>query len=92
MGSLWQYYRDELATNNNGIIIDFPDDPGNALFKSKQKVTDQTGNDGTEDVQTMVPLKYLIYFCRTLEMPLIKWEVNLFFNLACRMYYSNWNR
>ena len=23
---LWQYYRDKPAINNNGIIIDFPDD------------------------------------------------------------------
>ena len=32
-GSSWQYYRNELAINNKGIIIDFLDDPDNALFK-----------------------------------------------------------
>ena len=35
-GSLWQYYRDEPFLNN-GVIIDVPDDPNSASFKSKQK-------------------------------------------------------
>ena len=35
------------------------------------------GNNGTKDVEIMVPLKYLINFWRTLEMPLINCEVNL---------------
>ena len=56
-GSLWQYYRDEPFINNNGVIIDVPDDPDNDSFKYKQKITSQAGNDGTKDVQTMVPLK-----------------------------------
>ena len=46
-------------------------------FKFKAKITGQTGNDGTKDVEIMVPLKYLSNFRRTLEMPLIKCEVNL---------------
>ena len=50
-GSLWQYYRDEAALDNNGNIIDFPDDNNNsASFKFKQKITRQTGNSGTKDV------------------------------------------
>ena len=40
-------------------------------------MTGQTGNDGTKDVEIMVPLKYLSNFWRTLEMPLINCEVNL---------------
>ena len=39
-GSLWQNYRDEPFINNNGVIIDAPDDPDDsdsASFKSKQK-------------------------------------------------------
>ena len=47
---LWPYYRDEPFINNDGIIIDVPDDPDNASFKYKQKTTGQTGNDGTKDV------------------------------------------
>ena len=37
----------------------------------------QTGDDGTKDVEIMVPLKYLSNFSRTLEMPLINCEINL---------------
>ena len=34
--SLWQYYKDEPALDNDGNIIDFPDDNNNsALFKFK---------------------------------------------------------
>ena len=31
---------------NNGVIIDFLDDPDSASFKSKKKITDETGSDG----------------------------------------------
>ena len=35
-GSLWQYYRDEPAINNNGDIIDFPENNNNSnSFKFK---------------------------------------------------------
>ena len=33
---------------NNGVIIDVPDDSDSASFKSKQKITGQTGNNGTK--------------------------------------------
>ena len=46
-------------------------------FNFKVKITGQTGNNGTKDVEIMVPLKYLSNFWRTLEMPLIDCEVNL---------------
>ena len=46
-------------------------------FNFKVKFTGQTGNNGTKDVEIMVPLKYLSNFWRTLEMPLINCEVNL---------------
>ena len=77
-GSLWQYYRDEPALDNNNIIIDFPDDNNNsASFEFKQQRTGQTGNSGTKDIEIMVPLKYLSNFWRTLEMPLINCEIGL---------------
>ena len=67
-GSLWQYYRDE--PNNN--LAD------SESFKFKVKITGKTPNDDNEkDVEIMVPLKYLINFWRTLELPLINCEVNL---------------
>ena len=76
--SLWQYYRDEPASNNNGDIVDFPGNNNNSnSFKFKQQITGQTGNGGTKNVEIMVPLKYLSNFCRTLEKPLINCEINL---------------
>ena len=68
LGSLWQYYLDE------------PDDnlADSESFKSKIKITGKTPDDDNEkDVEILVPLKYLSNFWRTLEMPLINWEVNL---------------
>ena len=71
--TLWQYYRDERALDNNGNIIDFPDGINNnsASFKFKQKITGQTGNGGTKDVETMFPLKHLSNFWIILKMSLI---------------------
>ena len=77
-GSLWQYCKDIPARNNaNNAIIIFSEDNITDSFKFKSKITGQTGNDGTKDVEIIVPLKYLSNFCRTLEMPLINCEVNL---------------
>ena len=75
--SLWQYYRDEPALDNNGNINDFPANNNNncVSFKLNQKITGKTGNVGTENNEIMVPLKYLSNFCRTLEMPLISCEI-----------------
>ena len=67
-GSLWRYYKDEPNDN----LTD------SELFKSKIKITGNTSADGnTEDVEIIVPLKYLSNFWKTLEMPLINCEVNL---------------
>ena len=74
-GKLWQYYRDEL-TLNAAVLIDFPT-ANSASFNFKQKMTGQTGNDGTKDFKLMAPLKSLSTFWRTLEMPLLNCEINL---------------
>ena len=37
----------------------------------------QTRDNGTKNVEIMVPLKYLSNFWRTLEMPLVIFEINL---------------
>ena len=80
--SLWQYYRDEPALDNNNSIIDFPANTNNNnSFKFKQPVTGQTGNDGTKDVEITIPLKYLSNFWRTLGMSLIHCEITL--HLTC---------
>ena len=77
-GSLSQYCKDIPARNNtNNAIIIFSEDNITDSFKFKAKMTGQIGNDGTKDVEIMVPLKYLKNFWRTLEMPLINCEVNV---------------
>ena len=76
-GSLWQYCRDIPARNVNNEIIVFEVNNLTDSFKFKAKVIRQTGNNGTKDVEIMVPLKYLSNFWRTLEMSLINCEVNL---------------
>ena len=40
-------------------------------------MTGQTGDDGTKNIEIMVPLKYLSNFWRTLDMLLINCEINL---------------
>ena len=70
-GSLQQYCKDIPARNN------FTLDNLTDSFNFKVKFTGQTGDDGTKDVEIMVPLKYLSNFWRTLEMPLINCEINL---------------
>ena len=65
-----QYCKNEPAINaSNGKIVDF--DAANAttdLFKIKEKITGNTGNDSTENIEIMVPLKYLSNFWKTFEM------------------------
>ena len=61
-GSFWQYYRDEP---NNTFT-------GSESFTSKIKIIGNTPADGnTKDVEIAVPLKYLNYFRRNLEIPFI---------------------
>ena len=61
--------------NHNDFNIGFPADDNNSIsFKFKEKVT--------KDVEIMVPLKYLSNLCRTLEMPLINFEVILILTLS----------
>ena len=76
-GSLWQYCKDIPARDNNDKIAAFDTNNLTDSFKFKAKITGETGNDGTKDVEIIVPLKYLSNFWRTLEMPLINCEVNL---------------
>ena len=88
-GSLWQYYRDETALDNNDNIIDFCiNDKESISFGFKQQITGQTRNDGIRDVEIIVPLKYLGNFWRTLEMFLINCEVSL--QLTCSKKVFSW--
>ena len=77
-GSLWQYFKEIPAVNNAGNIVDFNGANATDSFNFKTKITSQTGDNGRMDnVEIMVPLKYLSNFCRTIEMPLINYEVEL---------------
>ena len=48
-----------------------------SLFTFKAKMTSQTVNNGTKDVEIMVPLKYVSNFWRTLKTSLINCEINV---------------
>ena len=76
--SLWQYCKEIPAVNTNGDTIDFNGANATDSFNFKTKITGQTGNNGRIDnVEKMVPLKYLSSFWRTLYMPLINCVVYL---------------
>ena len=89
IGSLYNYYRDELsddADDNNFNNIKLVN--SNA-FKYKNKITGNTYNinatadgydankEGTQTIELAIPLKYLGNFWRALNMPLISCEVSL---------------
>ena len=76
-GSLWQYCKDIPPLDNNNVITLFTEANPTDSFNFKAKITGQTGDDATKNVEIMVPLKCLSNFWRTLEMPLINCEVNL---------------
>ena len=76
-GSLWKYCKVIAAVDNNNGIVSFTENNLTDSFNFKVKMTGQTGDDGTKNVEIMVPLKYLSNFWRTLEMPLIHCDINL---------------
>ena len=91
LGGLWQYSRDETAVNvTNENITNFS---GNfVLFKFKYKITGKTKRNGKKNVNIMVPLKCLSNFLRTLEMPLIKYKINLILNWSKSCVISDENQ
>ena len=64
-GSLWQYCKDIPALDANNIIENFTGRNTTDSFNFKAKITGQTGNNGTKDVEIIVPLKHLSNFWRT---------------------------
>ena len=88
IGSLYNYYRDELTNDNNNNFAN-----GNVvnsnIFKYKNKIIGNTYNldagadgygankNGTQTIELAIPLKYLGNFWRALNMPLISCEVSL---------------
>ena len=85
IGSLYNYYRDELGgnANNNDHTVN------SDTFRYKNKITGNTYNvaagaedytankNGTNDIKLAIPLKYLGNFWRALNVPLISCEVSL---------------
>ena len=56
-GSLRQYCND-IPARNHKQIVNFAADNLTDTFNFKAKITGQTGNNGTKDIEIMVPLKY----------------------------------
>ena len=85
IGSLYNYYRDELGGNDN----DNDNTVNSDTFRYKNKITGNTYNvdagaqvydvnkNGTQKMELTIPLKYLSNFWRTLNIPLISCEVFL---------------
>ena len=90
-GNLWQYCKDIPTVNNNDDIVNFNGANATDSFNFKAKITGQANDDGDiENVEIMVPLKYLSNFWRTLEMPLINCEVKLIltWSTGCVIIYT----
>ena len=68
------------SANNNNIIF----------FKFKQEVTGQRRNGSTKNIEITIPLKYLGSSWRTLEMPLINFEISLQVKWSKDFFFSCW--
>ena len=88
IGSLYNYYRDELTNDNNNNFANRNVVNSNA-FKYKNKITGNTydtaanadgydaNKEGTQEMELAIPLKYLGNFWRALNIPLISCEISL---------------
>ena len=88
IGSLYNYYRDELTNDNNDNFAN-RNIVNSEAFKYKNKITGNTYNvdagaegydvnkNGTQEIELAIPLKYLGNFWRALNIPLISCEVFL---------------
>ena len=77
IGSLYNYYRDELSDDNNPNNFPNTNVVNSNAFEYKNKITGNTNNQGTKDVELAIPLKYLGNFWRALNIPLISCEIFL---------------
>ena len=88
IGSLYNYYRDELTNDDNDNFSNI-NVVNSEAFKYKNKITGNTYNvdaadqgydvnkNGTQEIELAIPLKYLGNFWRALNIPLISCEVFL---------------
>ena len=89
IGSLYNYYRDELNDDADDDNFDNIKVVNSNTFKYKNKITGNTYNanagaqgydvnkNGTQEVELAIPLKYLGNLWRALNIPLISCEVSL---------------
>ena len=89
IGSLYNYYRDDLTNDGNDNNFDNRNVVNSEAFKYKNKITGNTYNvdadaqgydvnkNGTQKIEVAIPLKYLGNFWRALNIPLISCEVFL---------------
>ena len=89
IGSLYNYYRDELSDHADDTNFDNIKVVNSEAFKYKNEITGNTYNvnagadlydvnkNGTQEVELAIPLKYLGNFSRALNIPLISCEVFL---------------
>ena len=88
IGSLYNYYRDELTNDDNDNFSNI-NVVNSEAFKYKNKITGNTYNvdaadqgydvnkNGTQEIELAIPLKYLGNFWRAPNIPLINCEVFL---------------
>ena len=88
IGSLYNYYRDELTNDNNDNFAN-RNVVNSEAFKYKNKITGNNYNvdagaqgydvnkNGTQEIELAIPLKYIGNFWRALNIPLISCEVFL---------------
>ena len=76
-GSLWNYYRDEPNSGAVGNINYSIKDPKSFNYKTSITGKLEGNNVEKDDVEIVVPLKYLSNFWRTLYVPSINCEVSL---------------
>ena len=84
------YARDGPALNNAGNIIDFSAKSDNSISFKLKKITGQTENERTKDVEIMVALKYLSSFSRALEMLLASCEINFVITWSPIFFNGSW--
>ena len=60
--TLWQYYKDIPAVNNDGDLVNFNEANATDSFNFKTKTTGQTNDGKINGVEILVPLKYLSNF------------------------------
>ena len=89
IGSLYNYYRDELSDYADDNNFDNIKVVNSNTFKYKNKIIGNTydvdagaqgydvNKNGTQEVELAIPLKYLGNFWRALNIPLISCEVSL---------------